>query len=43
MRLAFKTAPQHTTWGAGLAIVQLRPPHTPGVLEPLARAFTQLG
>jgi hypothetical protein len=29
--------------GAGLAIVQLRPPHTPGVLEPLARAFAQLG
>jgi F420-dependent oxidoreductase-like protein len=29
--------------GAGLAIVQLRPPHTPGVLEPLAKAFAQLG
>jgi F420-dependent oxidoreductase-like protein len=28
--------------GAGLAIVQHRPPHTPGVLEPLAKA-TQLG
>jgi alkanesulfonate monooxygenase SsuD/methylene tetrahydromethanopterin reductase-like flavin-dependent oxidoreductase (luciferase family) len=29
--------------GAGLAIVQLRPPHTPDVLEPLAEAFTELG
>jgi F420-dependent oxidoreductase-like protein len=29
--------------GAGLAIVQLRPPHAPGVLEPLATAFAQLG
>jgi F420-dependent oxidoreductase-like protein len=28
--------------GAGLAIVQLRPPHTPDVLEPLAEALTQL-
>jgi F420-dependent oxidoreductase-like protein len=28
--------------GAGLAIVQLRPPHTPDVLEPLAEAFTEL-
>jgi len=28
--------------GAGLAIVQLRPPHTPGVLEPLAEVFAQL-
>src|ERR1017187_2085540 len=29
--------------GAGLAIVQLRPPHTPDVLEPLAHALTELG
>jgi F420-dependent oxidoreductase-like protein len=29
--------------GAGLAIVQLRPPHTPDVLEPLAQALTELG
>jgi F420-dependent oxidoreductase-like protein len=28
--------------GAGLAIIQLRPPHTPAVLEPLAAAFTEL-
>jgi F420-dependent oxidoreductase-like protein len=28
--------------GAGLAIIQLRPPHTPDVLEPLAAAFTEL-
>ena len=29
--------------GAGLAIVYLRPPHTPAVLEPLAEAFSALG
>ena len=29
--------------GAGLAIVQLRPPHTPDVLEPLAEALAELG
>jgi F420-dependent oxidoreductase-like protein len=29
--------------GAGLAIVQLRPPHTPDVLEPLAVALAELG
>ena len=29
--------------GAGLAIVYLRPPHTPAVLEPLAEAFAALG
>ncbi|MGO9149356.1 MAG: LLM class F420-dependent oxidoreductase [Acidimicrobiales bacterium] len=29
--------------GAGLAIVYLRPPHTPAVLEPLAAAFSALG
>ncbi|MGA2210060.1 MAG: LLM class F420-dependent oxidoreductase [Acidimicrobiales bacterium] len=28
--------------GAGLAIVQLRPPHTPAVLEPLAEALAEL-
>jgi F420-dependent oxidoreductase-like protein len=28
--------------GAGLAIVQLRPPHTPAVLEPLADALAEL-
>jgi F420-dependent oxidoreductase-like protein len=28
--------------GAGLAIVQLRPPHTPDVLEPLAEALAEL-
>jgi F420-dependent oxidoreductase-like protein len=28
--------------GAGLAIVQLRPPHTPDVLEPLAEALSEL-
>jgi len=28
--------------GAGLAIIQLRPPHTPAALEPLAAAFTEL-
>lgn len=28
--------------GAGLAIVQLRPPHSPGVLEPLAAALAGL-
>jgi F420-dependent oxidoreductase-like protein len=28
--------------GAGLAIVQLRPPHTPAVLEPLANALAAL-
>ena len=27
--------------GAGLAIVQLRPPHTPDVLEPLAEALAE--
>jgi F420-dependent oxidoreductase-like protein len=29
--------------GAQLGIVHLRPPHTPAVLEPLARAFSDLG
>jgi F420-dependent oxidoreductase-like protein len=29
--------------GAGLAIVQLRPPHTPAVLQPLAEALADLG
>ena len=29
--------------GAGLAIVQLRPPHTPDVLEPLAEALAEVG
>jgi len=29
--------------GAGLAIVTLRPPHSPRVLEPLAKALTELG
>ncbi len=29
--------------GAGLAIVQLRPPHSAKVLEPLAEALTELG
>ncbi|HLN04869.1 MAG TPA: LLM class F420-dependent oxidoreductase [Acidimicrobiales bacterium] len=29
--------------GAGLAIIQLRPPHTPDVLVPLADALTELG
>jgi alkanesulfonate monooxygenase SsuD/methylene tetrahydromethanopterin reductase-like flavin-dependent oxidoreductase (luciferase family) len=29
--------------GAGLAIIQLRPPHSPGVLEPLAEALAGIG
>ncbi len=29
--------------GAGLAIIQLRPPHSPGVLEPLAEALARIG
>jgi len=28
--------------GAGLAIIYLRPPYTPSVLEPLARALSAL-